>query len=90
MPYRRILYVHFFSQPVEFSGRVLPAPELEMNKDSAIQPYNGKWDIKDQKFFKSKDIHSWVILNYSARLEKSRGGILRYSMLSYVLFFFYC
>ncbi|XP_066969095.1 protein argonaute-2-like [Macrobrachium rosenbergii] len=60
----------FSDKPIELTGRVLPAPRLQLNASSVVVPVQGQWNIKDKKFFQSKNIEFWAVLNYSDRLTE--------------------
>lgn len=68
-PMMKDLGFSILDKPIELKGRVLPAPDLTMNDNSAVKPHDGKWNINDKKFFQSKNISCWEVVNYDNWLD---------------------
>ena len=43
-------------------GRVLPAQKLEMKR--LIEPRNGSWGLREEKFNDSRNLVHWAIVDY--------------------------
>ena len=65
-PISKALGFSVSDMPLKVNGRVLDAPQLQMQNES-LYPRDGNWDIRDKKFFNSAKLEKWILLHYKAR-----------------------
>ncbi|XP_074605231.1 protein argonaute-4-like [Brevipalpus obovatus] len=64
--------IDIVSSPIKVQGHTLKAPKLEVknqdDNDHQLSPQQGKWDLRDKKFYEGCTIpdKGWVIVNFSS------------------------
>ncbi|XP_067121683.1 protein argonaute-2-like [Centruroides vittatus] len=64
-PFTREFDIRVNPNPVNFTGRVLNAPQITYQQNQAITPFNGSWDMKGKRFFTGASIEKWMLLSFS-------------------------
>ncbi|XP_023209689.1 protein argonaute-2-like isoform X4 [Centruroides sculpturatus] len=64
-PFSREFGIRVSPKPVNFTGRVLNAPQITYQQNQAITPFNGSWDMKGKRFFTGASIEKWMLLSFS-------------------------
>ncbi|KAB7506196.1 Protein argonaute-2 [Armadillidium nasatum] len=53
-------------KPLQTKGRILPAPNLTMDKNR-FEPNSGVWDLRYNKFHNPGELKTWAVINYDSR-----------------------
>lgn len=81
-PFMQEFNVQYFNagQPLRIDGRVLDAPEIKYSMDRVVKPFDGKWDMKYEKFFQPATLKNWIIVCFSQddrKLSQFESEIIR-------------
>ena len=63
--------------PLKIEARVLPPPPLMYGCGRRLDPFDGKWDVRNQNFFKSASLTEWIIVGFSQRAEQKMMSLQR-------------
>lgn len=71
-PYMKEFGIHFMAgnTPLKVDGRVLVPPTMRYGMNRTVNPFDGKWDVRNQQFFKPANLEHWIVIAFSAFAER--------------------
>ena len=61
--------------PLKIEARILTPPPLVYGHNNTMQPFDGKWDVRNQSFFLPVALKHWVIIAFSNTAESRLGQL---------------
>ncbi len=71
-PYMREFGICFMAgnTPLKIDGRVLVPPIMGYAMNRTVRPFDGKWDVRCEQFFKAASLEHWIIIALSPFAER--------------------
>ncbi|KAG8946725.1 hypothetical protein FRC04_011503 [Tulasnella sp. 424] len=66
--------------PISINGRILPAPTLIYGQYVTLQPFNGRWNMKNKVLYKTAKISGCAVINYDRRFGPAQEAHLKVSL----------
>ena len=78
-PFLNDFGIKVYNEMARIEGRVLDPPKLQYKgKNSLVQPSNGQWDSRREKFYSGARINSWAVVVFPS-LKYFNDSTLRYN-----------
>ena len=78
-PFLKDFGIKVYDEMAPIEGRVLDPPKLQyQGKNSLVQPSNGKWESRREKFYSGIGIDSWAVVIFPS-LKYFNESTLRYN-----------
>ncbi|CAG2107473.1 unnamed protein product, partial [Medioppia subpectinata] len=55
--------------PLSIDARILSAPLLMYGNKRTLNPFDGKWDVRNQQFFEPRALEHWIIIALTPNME---------------------
>ena len=70
--YRSEFGIKVNKRPLVVEGRMLPSPAITYANIQELRPVDGKWDIRDKRFYKSNSLNAgeWAILCFDRNIRR--------------------
>ena len=65
------------NNPLKIEGRVLTPPPLMYGQQKTISPFDGKWDVRYNEFYKPASLTHWIVVGFSPLAENKMPNLAR-------------
>jgi eukaryotic translation initiation factor 2C len=78
-PYMKEFGISFAAgnAPLKIEGRVLVPPQLMYGNGRPLNPFDGKWDVRNQQFYEPRHLEHWIIISLTPNLEPKMEALER-------------